>query len=75
MEAELASALKAQAHEQGVRLSEYLRAILRAGAGVCDLRESGYREGRLLGYSEVREKIDTAYESVPSSLQGSKPSP
>jgi hypothetical protein len=72
VELELDRALRAQARQQGVKLSELVRVILRQGAGVCDLRESGYREGKILGYGEVRKKLDSAFEDVPATLNGLK---
>jgi hypothetical protein len=68
VEPELYAALRAQARDQGATLSEYVRVLLRKGAGVCDLRESGYREGRILGYSEARKQLDSAFNGVPPTL-------
>ncbi len=73
VEEELYLAMRAQARQQGATWSEYLRTCLRIGAGVCDVRESGYREGKMRGYAEVREKIDTAYSETAPRLEKLKP--
>lgn len=72
VEQELHAALLAQAHDLGISKSEYVRVLLRQGAGVCDLRESGYREGKLLGYAEARKRLEGSFSEVPSTLEGTE---
>lgn len=61
VEEELYAALRAQARESGVGLSELVRALLRQAAGVCDPFTSGYREGKNQGYAETRKAHEQAH--------------
>lgn len=69
VEQELYSALRLQARQQGVKWSEYIRVLLRQGAGVCDLRESGYREGKIAAYAEARRRFEDSFSDVPATLE------
>ncbi len=71
VEPELAVALRAQARDAKVQLSEYVRALLRQAAGVCDPFTSGYREGKNLGYAEARQSLETRFNGIPDAPRGS----
>lgn len=63
--------LRSFAEENGINISEAVRFFLDQVRGI-DMRSSGYRAGREIGYATVLEAVQTAVSDLPSVLPDSE---